>query len=297
MRTVVAAALAFSLAAPAYAQQDWSRVEQALGRPGQAQPDGAYKFSFPRTDLTVTVDGVAIKPALALGSWLAFQEAGGKASVMGDLVLTEAEINPVMSKLIEHDIAVTAIHNHLLRAQPTTIYMHVSGDGDAVKLAGALRDALVVTKTPMVTAAAQTPQAAAGSAESSDPAVMTIERTLGHKGKMNGGVYQVGVPRAETVRMMGVNVPGSAGLATALNFQLTGGGKVAATGDFVLLDTEVEPVVRALRENGIEVTALHSHMLMEEPRLYFMHFWVNDEPEKVARGLKAAVEKTNSKGG
>jgi hypothetical protein len=174
------------------------------------------------------------------------------------------------------------------------MYMHVSGDGDAVKLASALRDALVVTQTPMVTAA--TP-AAAGSAEPPDPVVATIERALGYKGKMNGGVYQVGVPRAETVRMMGANVAGSAGLATALNFQPTRGGKVAATGDFVLLDTEVEPVIRALRENGIEVTALHSHMLMEEPRLYFMHFWVNDDAEKVARGLKAAVEKTNVKGG
>ena len=156
--TVMAAALVFSLATPAYAQQDWSHVEQALGRTGQAQPDGAYKFSFPRTDLKVTVDGVEIKPALALGSWLAFQQAGGKASVMGDLVLTEAEINPVMSKLLEHNIAVTALHNHLLRAQPSTMYMHVSGDGDAVKLASALRDALVVTQTPMVTAA--TPAAA-----------------------------------------------------------------------------------------------------------------------------------------
>jgi hypothetical protein len=296
-RTILAAALAFSVAAPAYAQQDWSRVEQALGRPGQAQPDGAYKFSFPRTDLKVTVDGVEIKPALALGSWLAFQQEGGKASVMGDLVLTEAEINPVMSKLLEHNIAVTALHNHLLRAQPTTMYMHVSGDGDPVKLATALRDALVVSKTPMVTAAAQPAQQAAGSAESPDPVVATVERTLGYKGKMNGGVYQVGVPRAEAVQMMGADVPNSAGLATALNFQPTGGGKVAATGDFVLLDTEVEPVIRALRENGIEVTALHSHMLMEEPRLYFMHFWINDDAEKVARGLKAAVEKTNVKHG
>jgi hypothetical protein len=293
----MAAVLACSLAAPAYAQQDWSRVEQALGRPGQAQPDGAYKFSFPRTDLKVIVDSVELKPALALGSWLAFQQEGGKASVMGDLVLTEAEINPVMAKLLEHNSAITALHNHLLRAQPTTMYMHVSGDGDAVKLAGALRDALVVTKTPMVTAAAQAPQSAAGSAESSDPAVATIERTLGHKGKMNGGVYQVGIARAETVQMMGVDVANSAGLATALNFQPTGSGRVAATGDFVLLDTEVEPVIRALRENGIEITALHSHMLMEEPRLYFMHFWINDDAEKVARGLKSAVEKTNIRGG
>jgi hypothetical protein len=296
-RTVMAAALAFSVAAPTYAQQDWSRVEQALGRPGQAQPDGTYKFSFPRTDLKVTVDGVEIKPALALGGWLAFQQEGGQASVMGDLVLTESEINPVMSKLVEHNIAVTALHNHLLRAQPTTMYMHVSCDGDPAKLASALRDALVVTKTPMVTAAAQPPQQAAGSAEQSDPVVAKIEQTLGHKGKMNGGVYQVSVPRAEPVQMMGVDVPDSAGTAIAMNFQPSGGGKVAATGDFVLIETEVEPVIHVLRQNGIEITALHNHMLMEEPRLFFMHFWANDDAEKVAKGLKAALEKTNAKRG
>ena len=296
-RTAMAAALVFSVSASAYAQQDWSRVDQALGRPGQTQPDGAHKFSFPRTDLNVTLDGVEVKPALALGSWLAFQQVGGEASVMGDLVLTEAEINPVLSKLIEHDIAVTGLHNHLLRAQPTTMYMHVSGSGDPVKLAAALRDALVVTKTPMVTAAAPPPQQASGSAEASDPVVTTIEQTLARKGKMNGGVYQMSVPGAETVRMMGTDVPDSAGTSIAMNFQPTGGGKVAATGDFALVDTEVEPVIRALRENGIEVTALHNHMLMEEPRLFFMHFWVNDDAGKVAKGLKAALDKTNVKPG
>jgi hypothetical protein len=165
-----------------------------------------------------------------------------------------------------------------------------------VKLASALRDALVITQTPMITAAAQ-PVQQAGSAEPSDPVVATIEQSLGYKGKMNGGVYQVSVPRAEAVQMMGVDIPNSAGLAIALNFQPTGSGKVAATGDFVLIDTEVEPVIRALRENGIEITALHNHMLMEEPRLFFMHFWANDDAAKVAHGLKTALEKTNVKRG
>jgi hypothetical protein len=149
----------------------------------------------------------------------------------------------------------------------------------------------------MVTAAAQAPQPASGSPESADPTLAKVEQTLGHKGKVNGGVYQVSVPRAEPVQMMGVDVPGSAGTAIAMNFQPTGGGKVAATGDFVLIETEVEPVIHALRQNGIEITALHNHMLMEEPRLFFMHFWVNDDAEKVARGLRAALEKTNVKRG
>jgi hypothetical protein len=166
-----------------------------------------------------------------------------------------------------------------------------------VKLAQALRDALVVTKTPMVTAAAPAPQQAAGSAETSPPEVATIDQVLGHKGRMSGGVYQVGVPRAEPIRMMGMDIPGSSGLAIALNFQPTGGGKVATTGDFVLTEAEVEPVIRALRENGIEITALHNHMLMEEPRLFFMHFWANDDAAKVAGGLKAALDKMNVKRG
>jgi Domain of Unknown Function (DUF1259) len=294
MRTMLLAAMLVLGSVAQAAAEDWSRVDEALGRPGAAQPDGGRRYSFPRTDLNVTLDGVAVKPALALSSWLAFRQVGGKASVMGDLVLTEAEINPVMSKLIERNIAVTALHNHVLRAEPATMYMHVSGDGDPAQLAGGLREALALTATPTGAALASQP---AGSPETSDPAAAVVERTLGHKGKMNGGVYQVNVPRAESIRMHGLDVLRSMGVEIAMNFQPTSDGKVAATGDFVLIESEVQPVLQALRQSGIEVTALHSHMLMEEPRLLFMHFWAHDDAEKVARGLKAALDRTNAQRG
>lgn len=268
---------------------DWKAVDQALGRSGQTQADGAYKFGLPRGDLHVTVDGVEIKPTLALGSWLAFSSPGGDAMVMGDLVLTEDEVSPVMLALEESGLRVTALHNHVLHESPRVMYMHINGHGDAVKLAGALKHVIALTKTP----APAPPPAAAPPALELDTAA--IDAALGVKGKANGGVYQAGVPRAEKITDSGMPVPGSMGLATAMNFQPTGGGKAAITGDFVLLGSEVNPVIKALRQNGIQVTAIHSHMLEEQPRLFFMHFWANDNAVKLAKGLRAALDQTNSK--
>jgi len=267
---------------------DWKAVEQALGRSGQQQPDGAYKFGLPRGDLKVTVDGVQVKPTLALGSWLAFSSPGQEAMVMGDLVLGEDEVSPVMVALQEHSLEVTALHNHVLHESPRVMYMHIAGHGDAVKLAGALKQVIALTKTP---APSQPP--------STQPAVeldtAAIDQILGSKGKANGGVYQVSVPRAEKITDAGMAAPASMGLATALNFQPTGGGKAAITGDFVLIGSEVNPVIKALRQNGIQVTAVHNHMLEEQPRLFFMHFWANDDAMKLAKGLRAALDQTNSK--
>lgn len=269
---------------------DWKPVEQALGRSGQLQGDGAYKFGLPRGDLKVTVDGVQVKPALALGSWLAFSSPGADAMVMGDLVLAEDEVSPVMQALQEHGLQVTALHNHVLHESPRVMYMHIAGHGDAVKLASSLKQVIGLTKTP---APAQPP--------STPPALeldtAAIDQALGYKGKVNGGVYQIGVPRAETVAEGSMKIPNSMGLSTALNFQPTGGGKAAITGDFVLIGTEVNPVIQALRSNGIQVTAIHSHMLEEQPRLFFMHFWANDDAVKLAKGLRAALDQTNSQKG
>jgi hypothetical protein len=277
------------LAAPA--QQDeaaqWKPVEGALGRTGKPQPDGAFKFSMPRKDLKVTVAGTAVKAGLALGSWAAFKGSGSDSMVMGDLVFTESEVEPVMLKLRQGGIEITALHNHVLNESPRVMYMHIGGHGDATKLARALHDALSLTKTPPEGG----PAPAAGKLDLNTD---QIDQALGHKGKDNGGIYQVSIPRAETIMDNGMEVPPSMGLATAINFQPTGGGK-AITGDFVLLGREVNPVMSALRENGIQVTAVHSHMLTEEPRLFFMHFWANDDAVKLARGLRAALDKTNSK--
>jgi hypothetical protein len=275
------------VAQTAPAATDWKAVEQALGRPGQLQGDGAYKFGLPRGDLKVTVDGVQVKPTLALGSWVAFSSPGPDAMLMGDLVLAEDEVSPVMLALEENGLQVTALHNHVLHETPRVMYMHIAGHGDAVKLADAVKKVIALTKTP----APSQPPSAPPALEMDTAAV---DQALGHKGKVNGGVYQVGVPRVEKITDAGMPVPTSMGLATALNFQPTGGGKAAITGDFVLLDSEVNPVIKALRQNGIQVTALHSHMLQEQPRLFFMHFWANDDAVKLAKGLRAALDNTNS---
>jgi hypothetical protein len=265
---------------------DWEKVDAALGRKGAVSAD-VHRYGFPRSDLTVKLDGVTIKPALALGGWVAFKPMHGEVMVMGDLVLLETEVNPVMAKLIENGIEITAVHNHLLRADPAPFYVHVGGHGDAVKMATAIRTALAESKTPL-----EAPPAAAA-APAIDLDVKQLDEIVGAKGRQNGGVYQFSVPRREAISEDGMAVapPGPMGVATGINFQPTGGGKAAITGDFVLAGNEVNPVIKTLRENGIQVTALHSHMLTEEPRLLFMHFWANDDAVKLARGLRAALEK------
>ena len=273
---------------PKDAASDWKQVEDAMGRPGQMQPGDVIKFSMPRRDLHVTLRGVDIKPALALGSWAAFKRDGGAAMVMGDLVLTEDEVQRVMKKLQESGVEETALHNHLMWESPRVMYMHISSRGDAVQMAKAIHEALMLSKTP----GPDSPAAQAATDLGFDQ--KQVEQIIGHTGKVNGGVFQIAVPRSETITDSKMTVPPSMGVATALNFQPTGNGKAAITGDFVLLGSEVNPALRALRENGIEVTALHSHMLMEEPRLFFMHFWANDDPLKLAKGLRAALDKTNS---
>jgi hypothetical protein len=268
---------------------DWQKVDDALGRKPAVSGD-ARRYGFPRTDLSVTLDGVTIKPALALGGWVAFKPMHGEAMVMGDLVLLETEVNPVMLKLIEGGLEITAVHNHLLRANPATFYMHVGGHGDPAKMAAVIHDALAASKTPLATPAA----AAAPPAVDLDTA--QLDQLIGAKGQANGGVYQFGVPRRDPVMEAGMQVApaGPMGVATAINFQPTGGGKAAITGDFVLTGDEVNPVIKALRGNGIDVTAVHSHMLDEQPRLFFLHFWANDDALKLAKGLRAALDKTAS---
>jgi len=264
---------------------------EALGKSGSSMPGGVYRVGLPRTDIKATLDGVEIKPALALGSWLAFRKTGNEGMVMGDLVLLTNEVTPVMTKLEQSGIEITALHNHLLRNEPFTMYMHVFGQGDPVKLATALHAALAETKTPLESSGGTS---SAPASASIDLDTAAIDKALGHKGKVSGGVYQVSIPRAERIREGRMDVPEAMGSANSLNFQPTGGDKVAITGDFVLIAKEVNPVIRALRDNGIEVTAVHNHMLNDQPRLFFMHFWANDDLSKITAGLKAAVSKINT---
>jgi biotin operon repressor len=269
-------------------EAQWKPVAEALGKSGTEMAGGVYRVGLPRTDLQVTLDNVSIRPTFALGSWVAFSGMGNEAMVMGDLVLTEDEISPVMKKLEESGMEITAIHNHLLRARPSTLYMHVFGHGDPITLARNIHDALLLSKTPLGDSPAP-----AGTPPNIDLDTAMIDRTLGAKGNVAGGVYQIGISRAETIRDHGMTVPNAMGSAESINFQPTGGGKAAITGDFVLTSKEVTPVLRTLRDSGIEVTALHSHMLEEQPRLFFMHFWANDDAAKLAQGLRAALDQVN----
>jgi hypothetical protein len=268
---------------------EWQKVDELLGRKA-AVSDDVHRYGFPRTDLSVTLDGVTIKPGLALGGWVAFKPMHGGVMAMGDLVLLETEINPVMAKMIAGGLDITAVHNHLLRASPATFYMHIAGHGDPAKLAATIHDALAESKTPLTIAAPSSPPPAV------DLDTAQLDSIMGVKGKDNGGVYAYTVKRRDPIsdNDMLLTPVGPMGVATGINFQPTGGGKAAITGDFVLAGDEVNPVINALRSNGIEVTSLHSHMLDEQPRLFFMHFWANDDAVKLAKGLRAALDKTAS---
>ncbi len=286
-RKLALAVLLIGVPGVAFAADDgWQgRVGEALGKAGSEARGGIYRVGLPRTDLKVTLDG---KPGFALGGWLAFEKMGDQGMVMGDLVLTQDEVNPVMTKLAAGGIEVTALHNHLLRNHPFTMYMHVLGRGDPVQLAGVLHAALAESKTPLSGASA-----AAAGPPPIDLDTAAIDQTLGAKGTNNGGVYQFSIPRAELIRDGGMLVPPPMGSANAINFRPTGGGKAAITGDFVLIAKEVNPVLKTLRDHGIEVTAIHNHMLDDQPHLYFMHFWANDDARKLIEGLKAALAQIN----
>src|SRR5213594_2496419 len=273
------------------ADPDWKAVEQALGKSGQVQAGDVFRVGMPRTDLAVTVRGIPVKAGFALGSYAAFKQFGDQAMVMGDLVLLDQEVPAVMSGLLSRGLDVTAVHNHLNEMSPHVMYMHYEGHGDALQLAKALRQALSASGTPLGGAGAASPGAAGPGLDTKQ-----IEQVLGRSGRdIGGGVFQVTAPRAEAITAMGWPLLPAMGVTTVMNFQPTADGKAAITGDFVLVDKEVNPVARALRQHGIDVTALHNHGLQDTPRLFYMHFWANDDPVKLARGLKAALELTNSK--
>jgi hypothetical protein len=269
--TILAALLIGAVAISDAAEPDWKAVEQALGKSGQVQPGDVFRVGIPRTDLAVTVKGVPVKAGFALGSYAAFRQAGDRAMVMGDLVLLDAEVPAVMSRLFAGGLEVTAVHNHLN------------------EIARALRQALSASGTPLGGGAP--PTAAGGPALDTSP----IEQALGRQGRdAGGGVFQFSVGRAEGITAMGHPLLPAMGVATVINFQPTGGGKAAITGDFVLLDREVNAVARTLRQHGIDVTALHNHGLFDTPRLFYMHFWAVDDPTRLAQALRAALDQTNS---
>ncbi|WP_330085207.1 DUF1259 domain-containing protein [Methylocystis iwaonis] len=287
MKKALTAVAALGLLIPASAfsaEMDWSQVDSAIGKKA-AVVGTVHKYGLPRSDLHVTLDGVVVKPGLALGGWIAFEPTGRTTMMMGDLVLTETEVTPVMRALLANDVKVTGVHNHLLRASPATYYMHIDANGDPAKLAGIVREALAATKTPFEPSASP-----AGEPPKLGFDTAQVDEALGAQGKNNGGIYQFSIPRADSIKAGGMAVAPAMGTAIAINFEPTGDGKAAISGDFVAEGREVEPLLKALQSNGIEVTALHNHMLDDEPRLFFVHFWANDDAVKLAHGLRAGLD-------
>jgi hypothetical protein len=269
-------------------QIDWKQVDQAMGKPGSLQPRGVHRFSFPRTDLSVTIRGIQLKAGFALGSHVEFLSIGRHSMMMGDLVLTEEEANPVILTLQQEGIEQTAIHNHLLFESPRVMYLHIAGQGDPIAIAKAVHMALRLSKTPF------TPPAPSDVSQPLDLDTNQLDAILKTHGTITNGIYQVSIPRTETITIDGMEMPPAMGVATALNFQPTGKARAAITGDFVLVAREVNPVIRVLRENGIEIAAIHGHSLTDEPRLFYLHFWANDDALTLAHGLRAALDQTNS---
>lgn len=264
---------------------DWNKVDAAMGKTAMVSDD-VHRYGLPRSDLQVTLDGVTLKPALALGGWVAFKPMHNKAMVMGDLVLLETEISPVMARLLDGGLDITALHNHLLRAHPATFYLHLGGQGDPIKMAMVIRAALAETGTPLTSSATPAPASAV------DLDTAKLDEVIGAKGKANEGVYQFAIPRRHPAVEDELAVTGPMGGANAINFQPTGAGKAAITGDFLVTSQEVNPLLQALRRNGIEVTAIHNHMLNEQPRMFFIHFWAHDDTLKLAKGLRVALDAT-----
>jgi uncharacterized protein DUF1259 len=281
---LTATALCAQTTAPkAPAGLDIAAIDSAVGKSGQVMAGDVYRISFPRSDLNVTVGSVKIRPGFALGGWAAFKAAAGQTVAHGDLVLLESEINPVISALQQHNFEITALHNHITGASTPTMYLHFWGQGTPVALGQALKDALGRTKTPMTA-----PAAAPASAP--DFPADEFQKAIGLKGTVANGVLSLSQPRPEAIQMHGVMLPPSMGMATAINVQSAGSGKVAATGDFVMLADEVNKVARALRQHDIGITALHNHLVHGSPDLYFMHFWGEGDAATVAAGLKAGLD-------
>jgi hypothetical protein len=278
--TVFVVAVAAGQEAP-----DRETIDRALGRSGTLQGD-VYRVAAPRSDLTVRIGDLTLRPGLALGSWMAFRRAGPDTVAHGDLVLLEREVNPVISALQAARFDITAVHNHVLEETPRVMYVHFWGRGTAKALAEGLRQALERTATPPAAASSAPPAADAPMPGWADE----VGGVLGVKGTYRGEVLSIAVPRPERITMMGVELPPTMGMATAINVQAADAGRVAATGDFVLAGGEVNPVARALRDRGVAITALHNHMIHGTPDLYFMHFWAVDTPRGVGESLKAGLE-------
>lgn len=271
-------------AATTASASDWQPVGDAL-LPGQLM-QGVYRIEMPRSDLKVRVGDVEIKSPLSLGSYAAFLGTPQDALVVGDLVLLESEVNPVLSGLQANRIEMTALHRHLLGEQPEVMYMHFQGRGPGTMLAGGLRSALGASATPLRPQQPRPPTSFSFDAT-------RLDQIIGAKGQDRGGVWRYSIGRAKPVTMQGFALPPPSGVSTVLAFQDLGNGLAAINGDYAMTANELNDVLTALRQANIAVQATHQHMLTDEPHIIYTHFYAVAPAEVLARGLKTALDKTD----
>ena len=269
---------------------DISKIEQTLGMKGMTK-NGEYKVTVPQNDLNVVVDGFKIIPPMGLGSWAAFASAPDGAMVMGDIVVTENDLKPVQQEVIRQGLTVTAIHNHFVRDEPHVMYMHIGGMGPEEKLAQGVKAVLEKVKEVRGMDPAD---------GNKDPVEFRLDTArlnniLGNSGEISRGVYKQTIGRPDVdLKDHNAEVTSFLGFNTWAAWQGTPE-KAAVAGDFAMLEDEVEPVIKALVENGIEVVAVHNHMVHEEPRIFFLHYWGVGPAEKMATALRSALDQTGRK--
>lgn len=292
---VLAAVCAAAVSSTVWAQEmppEYNEVLTTLGRQGDFK-DNVLKVNIPRNDLQVTVANVKTPTAFGFGGWIAMTKGtGGKEVMMGDLVLTQDQVNPVMSALLANGLEVTALHNHFFWDEPRLFFMHVHGSGTAADLAKRVKPALdLITKAP-----GSTPAAPASTAPPADLDTAKIAQIVGHKGDQSGAVYKITVGRDDlNITEMGAPVNARMGLNTWAAFVGTND-KAAIAGDVAMLASEVRPVLAALRKNGLEVVAIHQHMLGTQPTIYFLHYWGTGQADALATGFKAALDQLGRRG-
>jgi hypothetical protein len=283
----VSLGLLFSIAA--VAQQnippDYSAALSTLGRQGDFK-DGVLKVNIPRNDLKVVVDGIATPTPFGFGGWVALTKGTGMDVMMGDLVLTEDEVNPVMSAVLDAGLDVTAVHNHFFFETPRIFYMHVHGHGAAADLAAKIKPALaLIGKNPPRNASQVSGRSIEGKLD-----VAQLAKIIGTEGEQNGAVYKITIGRSDlALKEMGATINARMGLNTWAAFYGSDSEAVVA-GDVAMVDAEVTPVLKALRSNGLDVVAIHHHMTGTQPTIIFLHYWGKGEAQKLARGVKAAVD-------
>jgi hypothetical protein len=265
---------------------DTATIERLTGGKGElSEKEGVFKVSVPRADLDVNVAGVKMTPPLGLTSWAAFQRAGEQVMVMGDMVLLEDQVNPVMSVALENGLEVTALHNHFAWDSPKVMFMHIGGMGDEAALAGAVGKVFTTIKDTSG-GRGEVPRVELSPAQTSlDP--KAIEDVLGMKGQLANGVYKVTIGR--TTKMHGHEVGNTMGVNTWAAFAGSDE-KAIVDGDFIMFEPEVQPVLKALRGAGINIVAIHQHMIEESPRTVFLHYWGVGPARELAKGLKAALD-------